>query len=937
MTTATLDGKPDAGNPHVRFGEGEVAPAKPRRGSLLYRKFLVLVGAALAVAGVRADAALGGDAAAVSPADFGGTDSVRIEKAIARACETGVRTVTVPATNAACGRKEWLIDRAILLPDDFTLELDDCVVRLVPGVRDNLIRNVGAVAGAPTPNRNIRVVGRGRATLSAEGPARYDPPGDKGGWRSIGVLFCRVKGFEVRGVTMRESQSWGWSFEYCTDGLIRDLHFEDSNAYPNQDGVDIRKGCHDIRIENLTGVTGDDTLALTGILHAGRLAPEAPYDDSPAAVERRHAKKERYAMQISGSLLTKEFTGDYDIHDITVKGIWARSCGGHSVVRILVHDGMKAHHIRISDVTDTTSGPDEKRALATVRIGDTGFVGKAASGLGDYADITVENVRAAGKAAVSIRSPLKDSAVTNVTCACPDMAKYDIVARTENVRLDARNLRELVREDLRHEVHPGGVEGRPFWNGQSMFFMYPPSFDFPADPKATHYRFDVVDAKGHVHFAWGASPHESLASVWPELPTGWTSVSCRGMGGDSKHFVLTGTRAFWKQAPFTGNYPPAVCGYGECAERAKRWLYSQESFTRFLKTRDAANCGYWGLTYPSKMAAAVIRALTAGEPGAEDLATARVFADWIISLAEPADRPLAYFTPTYFKTNNAKRGVTDIYFGQTMLIYPAEVGEALVLLYARTKDEKYLAHAKGIAETYLRLQGEDGTWYLKMYLKDAKPVCPNRLVPIECVTPFLEALYKATGDARYRAAADRTFEFIRKGPLTTWNWEGQFEDAQPDEPYRNLTKHAAASTAIYLLNRFPGDKAQLALARELLRFAEDQFVCWEKPFPDMPFFEHVQNVQRWRTPCVLEQYYWYVPIDGSASKLIRTYLALYRAEGNPLDLAKAKALGDSMTRVQNPEGDIPTHWKGESHCSWWNCLLCDVEALQELEQVIEGK
>ena len=32
-----LDGKPYAGNPHVRFDEGEVAPAAtPRRGSLLY-------------------------------------------------------------------------------------------------------------------------------------------------------------------------------------------------------------------------------------------------------------------------------------------------------------------------------------------------------------------------------------------------------------------------------------------------------------------------------------------------------------------------------------------------------------------------------------------------------------------------------------------------------------------------------------------------------------------------------------------------------------------------------------------------------------------------------------------------------------------------------------------------------------------------------------
>ena len=38
MTNAALRGKPDAGNPHVRFDEGEVAPAAtPRRGSLLYK------------------------------------------------------------------------------------------------------------------------------------------------------------------------------------------------------------------------------------------------------------------------------------------------------------------------------------------------------------------------------------------------------------------------------------------------------------------------------------------------------------------------------------------------------------------------------------------------------------------------------------------------------------------------------------------------------------------------------------------------------------------------------------------------------------------------------------------------------------------------------------------------------------------------------------
>ena len=46
--TAVLNGKPDAGNPHVRFDEGEVASPKPRRRSLLYKgmtKALVLCAA----------------------------------------------------------------------------------------------------------------------------------------------------------------------------------------------------------------------------------------------------------------------------------------------------------------------------------------------------------------------------------------------------------------------------------------------------------------------------------------------------------------------------------------------------------------------------------------------------------------------------------------------------------------------------------------------------------------------------------------------------------------------------------------------------------------------------------------------------------------------------------------------------------------------------
>ena len=42
MTNEILLGKPDAGNPHVRFDEGEDASTKPRRGSLLHIKVFVV-------------------------------------------------------------------------------------------------------------------------------------------------------------------------------------------------------------------------------------------------------------------------------------------------------------------------------------------------------------------------------------------------------------------------------------------------------------------------------------------------------------------------------------------------------------------------------------------------------------------------------------------------------------------------------------------------------------------------------------------------------------------------------------------------------------------------------------------------------------------------------------------------------------------------------
>ena len=276
-----------------------------------------------------------------------------------------------------------------------------------------------------------------------------------------------------------------------------------------------------------------------------------------------------------------------------------------------------------------------------------------------------------------------------------------------------------------------------------------------------------------------------------------------------------------------------------------------------------------------------------------------------------------------------------------MNIYPCAAALAYLRLYAVVKEPRYLAGAKSICDRYIALQGEDGSWWLDQRIADGSHLGTSRVLPVDHVIPMFEEAFAATGDVRYRAAADRAFAFVEKGPLTDWNWQGQFEDTPAAPKYQNLTKHGACSTAMYLLKRFPNDKARLAQARELLRFSEDQFVFWERPYTAETEPTDVPTRNRpwaggWFCPSVTEQYSCYRPIDASAAKLIRTYLALYRAERDPLDLAKARALGDTATRMQQADEFIPTFWLTDTACKgddWTNCMAATAEALEQLAEM----
>lgn len=143
--------------------------------------------------------------------------------------------------------------------------------------------------------------------------------------------------------------------------------------------------------------------------------------------------------------------------------------------------------------------------------------------------------------------------------------------------------------------------------------------------------------------------------------------------------------------------------------------------------------------------------------------------------------------------------------------------------------------------------------------------------------------------------------------------------------YSNMTHFGADDLICYISTHQKDDPEAIAQAEDLMRFVEDQFLVWNRHAPRTRS-AWLNDRAEWHAPAGMEQYNWYVPIDTSTAGIMNAFLHLYRATGNPLLLAKAKALADSITRMQNPEtGMIPTHWMSEQHRNghdfWINCHI----------------
>ncbi|MBR5868187.1 MAG: hypothetical protein IKZ21_01970, partial [Clostridia bacterium] len=96
---------------------------------------------------------------------IGANDNEVLETAIQNRDGDGI--VVIGPRTLSPDRDWWLLDRAILLPQDTTVILDNRKIKLSDPCRDNFFRSANCGIGFPDPQplRNIRILGKGLALL----------------------------------------------------------------------------------------------------------------------------------------------------------------------------------------------------------------------------------------------------------------------------------------------------------------------------------------------------------------------------------------------------------------------------------------------------------------------------------------------------------------------------------------------------------------------------------------------------------------------------------------------------------------------------------------------------------------------------------------------------------------------------------------------------
>lgn len=316
---------------------------------------------------------------------FGATDAETIQNAIDHAASARIHEVIIPHRNERTDEEIWHIDRNIVLPSSMTVILADAYLRAA----DDLPIHVFCSKTQQEEAHDIRILGIGEATIDGGNwtrenrPEYYfeqDPANNADGSDFDLIFLYNVRNFEVGNLCITNAKHYSTCFTYCRFGRIHDIHFRNYATVENQDGVDLRYGCEYITVENITGCTGDDTVALNALDEA----------------------------------MTNRMRVDWksiDIHDITIRNIIA-STHASSLVRLLNTDGAKLYNVTIDGIKDT----GKTVSICAVFFGTPAAVWarERMHYENEFYNITIRDVTTCAEFGIRFAEPCRDVLVENI-------------------------------------------------------------------------------------------------------------------------------------------------------------------------------------------------------------------------------------------------------------------------------------------------------------------------------------------------------------------------------------------------------------------------------------------------------------------------------------------------------------------------------------------
>lgn len=440
-----------------------------------------------------------------------------------------------------------------------------------------------------------------------------------------------------------------------------------------------------------------------------------------------------------------------------------------------------------------------------------------------------------------------------------------------------------------------------------------------------------VDSPRTVWSVRSEQPHIDLAAVWQKLPIGEVQLQPRSWDHEARLVGLGQIRSFirspdWKDQTVkaldyrtTGQ---AVINYlvnhvAESPDHPGDPAYLWHAAVDFSGPPNYHPFQFPALIYPS-----LINLFLTGAEQGYDTETgvdlhqrARQLCDFLINHPATETGPLAG-VPLSTMNQQGEGGMHEQ--DRITLIRLAWAGSAALRLADATGEPSYAAYAERLAAILLDFQQPDGSWPYRVRLSDGA-IVESYTGAVIMAMLLLEQMESRNPNGPYTKALDRGLDWILQNPVQTGLWQQMYEDAPTREPYTNLEQWAALETSMFLLRRCHPQAVELAV--QLVRYVEDQFVIFDNdPITPVSYLPY--------TPCNLEQYGCYWPMDFHTANYVRATLALHTVTGDSIWAKKSAAAANTIVQCQQPDGHlstaVPDQRLGSAPSTtvrdWFNCM-----------------